>query len=254
MLEVLLYLPVLLYLLIYEPIFGKRDFDRLVTKVGTNPELRMKWYRSTIITLWIPSLYLVAVTYYLQESPEALGIVGFPWREIAGSALPNWVEYTSIGLAIIYLILLMVNVVMMKFSQKFRDKALQDTENFPSYMDALRPRTKQERRTWVGISFTAGICEEWLMRGFLMMFLSIYVGIDSIWLIILISSMIFGAAHYYQGIGGVIKTTLMGVFFALFYLAMGSLWLVMLLHAIVDLMILMIQMPDDQSTESETVS
>jgi len=45
----------------------------------------------------------------------------------------------------------------------------------------------------------------------------------------------FGLSHVYQGIAGIIGTTIMGALFTFIYLSSRQLWLAMTLHAIVDL-------------------
>jgi CAAX protease family protein len=45
----------------------------------------------------------------------------------------------------------------------------------------------------------------------------------------------FGIAHLYQGVGGVITTGLVGALMLGVYLASGSLWVAMAVHALIDL-------------------
>lgn len=57
----------------------------------------------------------------------------------------------------------------------------------------------------------------------------------SLWVVVLISSALFGLAHTYQGRSGVAGTTLMGLLFGIAREALQSLGPVMVWHAVVDL-------------------
>jgi membrane protease YdiL (CAAX protease family) len=80
---------------------------------------------------------------------------------------------------------------------------------------------------------TAGLCEEFLYRGFAMAVLSragLPVGV-----VILLSSVIFGLAHLYQGRAGFVSTMVLGIFFGVSRAAFGSLVPAMVWHMGVDL-------------------
>jgi membrane protease YdiL (CAAX protease family) len=50
-----------------------------------------------------------------------------------------------------------------------------------------------------------------------------------------IATATFGLMHLYQGWAGVIATTLVGAVMSAIYLATGSIWIVIILHAAIDL-------------------
>jgi membrane protease YdiL (CAAX protease family) len=84
------------------------------------------------------------------------------------------------------------------------------------------------------VALSAGVCEELIFRGFLLfLFRSIFPGIP-IYLVVLIPTVVFGIGHLYQGLQGVIKTSIIGALFMCLYLATDSLILVMLLHFFMD--------------------
>jgi membrane protease YdiL (CAAX protease family) len=56
-----------------------------------------------------------------------------------------------------------------------------------------------------------------------------------------IAAVLFGLAHCYQGWKGVLMTTLLGVVFTALYVAISRLWVVMALHALIDLNALLLQ-------------
>lgn len=97
----------------------------------------------------------------------------------------------------------------------------------------LVPRTPGERRGFGALSITAGICEELLYRGFVMWYVGHWTGVT---FAVLISSVLFGFAHVYLGWPHVIRTTIVGVVFALIVIGTGSLWPAMIIHAAMDLL------------------
>lgn len=99
-------------------------------------------------------------------------------------------------------------------------------------VEALLPRTPFELQWFFGVSITAGICEEFLYRGFLMWYLEQLTGPVAA---VVISSLLFGIGHAYQGSRGMIQTGLVGLALALLYVFSGSLWLPILLHAFIDI-------------------
>lgn len=74
-----------------------------------------------------------------------------------------------------------------------------------------------------------GFYEEVLARGFLLTRSRTLMG--GIWGPVLLSSLLFGVGHLYQGSLGVVQTALVGVVFARLALHWGTLWPVILAHA-----------------------
>ena len=104
-----------------------------------------------------------------------------------------------------------------------------------AHLEPLRPLLPHTRRELVhfsALSITAGICEEVLFRGFVIWYLRALVPPVPA---ILVASLLFGMAHAYQGTRGVGQTALVGLGMAILYVASGSLWVPMLLHAFIDL-------------------
>ncbi|MFP3722585.1 CPBP family intramembrane glutamic endopeptidase, partial [Niallia circulans] len=56
----------------------------------------------------------------------------------------------------------------------------------------------------------------------------------TIWLVIIISSLLFGLAHTYQGGIGVIRTAIIGILFSGLYLGLGSILPLIVLHFLID--------------------
>jgi membrane protease YdiL (CAAX protease family) len=99
--------------------------------------------------------------------------------------------------------------------------------------ERILPRSRSEFVVYVVLALTAGICEEFLYRGFVMAILS-RAGF-ALWSMVLISSIFFGLAHIYQGRSGFVSTLLVGVVFGLARIAYHSLEPVILWHAAIDI-------------------
>jgi membrane protease YdiL (CAAX protease family) len=97
----------------------------------------------------------------------------------------------------------------------------------------ILPQSVQERIPFLGLAITAGCCEEFLYRGFAMAAFS-RAGFP-IWASVVVSSVLFGAAHLYQGRGGLIGTGILGLLFGAFRAFTGSIIPVAAWHAAVDI-------------------
>ena len=99
--------------------------------------------------------------------------------------------------------------------------------------ERLLPNHAVEFAPYCALAITAGVCEEFLYRGFAMA--ALYRAGLASWAVVTISSVLFGLAHAYQGRGGIIGTMLLGFLFAWARLTFASLVPVMIWHTGVDL-------------------
>jgi len=97
----------------------------------------------------------------------------------------------------------------------------------------LLPVSLIEFLPYSALAITAGICEEFLYRGFALA--SLAKDGFPVWLAVFVTSVLFGLAHAYQGKAGVFTTALFGVVLALVRLGFDSLVPVMMWHAALDL-------------------
>ena len=97
---------------------------------------------------------------------------------------------------------------------------------------ALLPRTRGELKYGVGLSINAGVVEELLFR--LGMPALLFGITDNGALAFLIASALFGLLHVYQKVWGVIGAAILGLVFSVVYLLTGSIWVVIVVHALVD--------------------
>jgi uncharacterized protein len=112
----------------------------------------------------------------------------------------------------------------------------------PPRIALLLPRTARERR-WAGaVAVAAGVGEELVFRGALPM-----LGIGLLGLAPLVafalSTLIFGLAHLYQGVAGIVATTALGAVLAALTVLTQSLLPAIVLHVLVDVRALLLTRP-----------
>jgi len=98
--------------------------------------------------------------------------------------------------------------------------------------ERLLPQSRIELLPYLALVATAGLCEEFLYRGFAMAALT-RAGLPT-WGAVLFSSVLFGLAHLYQGAGGFVGTLVIGTVFGVARIAYDGLVPVVLWHAAVD--------------------
>jgi uncharacterized protein len=98
--------------------------------------------------------------------------------------------------------------------------------------ERILPQSTIELLPYLALAITAGLCEEFLYRGFAMAVLS-RLGLQS-WAVVLLSAILFGLAHSYQGRGGVVMTLLIGIALGASRIAYDSLVPAIFWHGAVD--------------------
>ncbi|MEO0649891.1 MAG: CPBP family intramembrane glutamic endopeptidase [Planctomycetota bacterium] len=105
------------------------------------------------------------------------------------------------------------------------------------------PHGRRDGRTWVLLSFTAGLCEEVVYRGYLIAYGMVLAGGELApprpdaplaWASAAVASGAFAGAHLYQGGRQAAKIGVAGAMFGALYLLSGSLWPGIVLHVFVD--------------------
>lgn len=97
---------------------------------------------------------------------------------------------------------------------------------------AVLPHTRAELRWFASLSATAGFCEEFLYRGYVVWVFTPWLGA---WGAAALSVPLFALAHLYQGWHGMARTAVAGAGFALIVATFESLWPAIALHALIDL-------------------
>src|SRR5215470_5528377 len=99
--------------------------------------------------------------------------------------------------------------------------------------ERILPQSAVELLPYFALAITAGLCEEFLYRGFAMAALA-RAGLGA-WLVVFISSLLFGLAHSYQGRGGIVMTFLVGLLLGASRLTYNSLVPAIFWHSAVDI-------------------
>jgi len=102
-----------------------------------------------------------------------------------------------------------------------------------SLAERIFPQSRAEIVPYFALALTAGVCEEFLYRGFAIA--AIIRAGSPIWGAVLLSSFLFGLAHLYQGRGGAVGTTLLGTLFGAARIGYHSLVPAAFWHTAVDL-------------------
>jgi uncharacterized protein len=97
----------------------------------------------------------------------------------------------------------------------------------------ILPQSPREVALFSVLALTAGICEEFLYRGFAIA--SLKQAELPVWGVVLISAFLFGLAHLYQGRGGFAGTLILGLLFGYARLSLGTLIPVIAWHVGVDI-------------------
>lgn len=98
--------------------------------------------------------------------------------------------------------------------------------------ERILPQSAVELLPYLALAITAGMCEEFLYRGFAMAALT-RAGLGP-WLVVLASSVLFGLAHSYQGRGGIVMTFVVGLLLGVSRLTYNSLVPAIFWHSAVD--------------------
>ncbi|MGC1414800.1 MAG: type II CAAX endopeptidase family protein [Candidatus Acidiferrum sp.] len=101
-----------------------------------------------------------------------------------------------------------------------------------SLAERILPQSRAELLPFLALAVTAGLCEEFLYRGFAMAALT-RAGLP-VWTVVLFSSILFAMAHLYQGRGGIVSTLVIGTVFGTARIAYDGLAPVILWHSAVD--------------------
>jgi membrane protease YdiL (CAAX protease family) len=98
--------------------------------------------------------------------------------------------------------------------------------------ERILPQSTVELLPYLALAITAGLCEEFLYRGFAMAVFT-RAGLQA-WLVVLISSALFGLAHSYQGRAGMVMTLIVGLVLGVSRFAYNSLVPAIIWHSAVD--------------------
>ena len=206
----------------------RTEYQHFKTLTDSADRQRMyrKWLRASFLGFGGASVVILLLGW--QFVPKLLATVG-DWAII--SAYRTWFATTGgvgigvvVGLIVGFLLLTAVAALAAR-----RDK------DVPSIGDiqAMLPRNRQELVLTGLMSINAGVVEELLMR--LALPALLFGATGNAALAIVLSILLFGALHVYQGVWGVLGTTVIGAVMMALYLVTGSILVPMDVHACIDL-------------------
>jgi uncharacterized protein len=194
-----------------------RTFERRVTSdtararrgVWTHWMLMMWGCTALVIGLWIA-----------QDRPlSALGL-----------ALPEGWRLSAPAVLVVAIVGLQANVLL-KISRHKGDKTTLRAQFGTTAL--IMPHEASELPAFLGLSVTAGFCEELLIRGFMIWMFQPFAGW---WGAAVASLALFALGHLYQGKAGVVRTAAVGAALTVIVFVTRSLWPAIVLHAALDWM------------------
>lgn len=223
-----------LFLIFIGPVWDY--FDTRSLKAHPSQRARLRYYRQTILWVWIAT-FAACWAYGFGDlfTLRGLGIRAI-W--LYQHRWAWWVLAVLIGLIVVLQLILPVIQILVKYRNRpyLEPRQLQPMRFF-------LPASALERRWFAALSITAGICEELLFRGFLLRYLHtspFHLGLA--WAA-LISAAAFGAHHLYQGVKGLVTTSIGALVFTAILLITGNLLAGIVLHAATDLCLLLYWRP-----------
>jgi membrane protease YdiL (CAAX protease family) len=206
----------------------------LSLQAAPSSEKRLRLYRLAIIELWLLAALAWAcrngmATRVPHSTGEAQWLFGAQWR--------TW------GVALLVALFLAAAL-------KPGIDCLLRPRRVPAYTRAMKaigwflPHDREQRRWFACLSVTAGICEEWVLRGVVPHGLHAKAGL-SLTAALVISSLLFGWNHLYQGWKAIGSTALVGFALGLVALVSGGLLIPILLHCAMDLQLVICFRPDE---------
>jgi uncharacterized protein len=233
-LAVILAVPLLAALAV-DPWFGRRLYQRLEQSRDHDSRALTRFYQRIIGAEWLCAALALAT---LVLSPGvALADFGLALPATGAGPLPD--EPSELAGVAVGLLLAgaMLWFVFRKLAGEPAIAGLWQA-GLGTFL-AMLPRTSTEGRYAVAVSVTAGICEELIYRGFLIAF---GVGVLGLHPYVAggVAVVLFGVAHLYQGAAGMLRVSVFGVAMTGLYLSTGSLLLPIVVHALGDIVSLVV--------------
>ncbi|MGY1671842.1 CPBP family intramembrane glutamic endopeptidase [Geodermatophilus sp. SYSU D00710] len=227
---------VAVYLVVGEPLVGQVLHRRFEGRLRTDPAARRSFYLRLLVLEW--GLAVLALVVWLAAPGVDAAAVGLAWP----TGLPGPVTATA---TVLVLLASLLSVRALRSGALARTAPPRPgggrhAEPTAHATLALLPRSPAERRLFSVVGVTAGVCEEWLYRGFFLAVVAAVGGGLPQPVLVAVGAVAFGLAHAYQGVPGIVLTGVLGGLFAALYLETGSLLLPVLLHAVVDLRFLLV--------------
>ena len=176
---------------------------------------RVQLYERTLMSEWL-MFTLVLLGVWWSGAPLA-AVLGDRWRSVR-----EVLRDAGIGVAFLFISVMFGAILGGHGAAPGRA------------VQSLFPHGGVEITLWILVSVTAGICEEALFRGYLQrQFMALT---NSAWLGIILSAVVFGLSHGYQGLGRAIQIGVLGAMSGMLAYWRKSVRPGMFAHALQDIM------------------
>lgn len=216
-----------LFLLIGVPLWDVLETHAL--KHSANPRRKILSYQRVVSILWTCAIVAWII---LRNS------VFYTWPAVKQSFWHRGGSF--VWIAVWALAVAWIAANSLRAFRRRNTKLRDTTVTAFKRLDFFLPTTREERLWFAALCITAGVCEEVLYRAYLIRYLSDFPWHIGLGLALVVSSVCFGLGHGYQGLSGILSTGLVGAMMSAIFFATGSLWLPMILHAFIDLNILLL--------------
>lgn len=206
-------------LLVAQPVYGAYEARQIRKDAQSGRPLdRIRWYRETVLWEW--GFFVVLLIAWLQFS-RSFADLGF----IKPGGVGFWVGAMLVIPLIGYLVVVYHRIKKMNGEE--RAKNIEHLGDLKVYL----PHSDRDLKYFTGVSATAGLVEEVVYRGFVIWYFSQFI---PIWPAVIASSLLFGLAHSYQGLKGMLNCGTVGLGFGALYVLTGSIWLPIIAHFLFD--------------------
>ena len=141
-------------------------------------------------------------------------------------ALRGWLSDIGAALAFWFVALMLLSVLAQALQRVFGSHL--DPRRISDVTQKLAPTTGTEMMLFLILSISAGICEEFVFRGYFQQQFSLLGG--RVWVGVVLAALVFGCAHGYEGISGVLLIAAYGAMFGVLALFRRGLRTGMIAH------------------------
>ena len=179
------------------------------------------FWKVTLVELWAITAIGVAVWIGYSRS----------WLQLGFLVPTGWRAWSALGLCGLFMLQSGLTIRKVVRREKARASVRKQFSAL-GVAGSLMPSTNAALAWWVFISLSAGFCEEFLFRGYLIWVLLPFLGW---WGAAASSVFLFAIAHAYQGGKGILTTGIVGVVLTATVAIFQSLLPAIALHALMDL-------------------
>jgi membrane protease YdiL (CAAX protease family) len=199
------------------PLRGRRRLQKLLALPQIGRRERLSLYASTIAFQWFAAAVVAWRVWAHGLGLDELGLVAHGRlriliASIVGAATLGGLQWFNL--------------------RRMGRTSGKSSEFMKALAERILPQSPAELLPYLALAVTAGLCEEFLYRGFAMAALA-RAGLAP-WGVVLVSSAFFGLAHLYQGRGGLLSTLVIGAVFGTARFAYDGMIPVMVWHFAVD--------------------